>query len=69
MSETAKTMIAMLQKNNCSSTGTKEYLAEKIAISKVLGPTPENCPKCGGQNLRFSLVDGNYYCPGYLDDV
>lgn len=37
----------MLQKNAISATGTKEVMANRCALNKVLGTVP-NCPSCGG---------------------
>lgn len=58
----------MLTKNNAATSGSKENLVHRAALAKVLGIQP-NCPSCGGQNLRFYFADGEFYCPGYLDDT
>lgn len=59
----------MLEKNHLSGSGAKDKLIQKIAECKILGRRPIHCPECGGQNIRFLIREGEYYCPGYLDDI
>ncbi|KAL4464812.1 hypothetical protein ABPG74_011373 [Tetrahymena malaccensis] len=66
--KTVKQLQDLLTKNNATVSGGKEQLVYRCALSKLLGVQP-NCPSCGGQNLRFYFADGQYYCPGYLDDT
>lgn len=58
----------LLKKNNQKISGNKSELVERCSEGKLLGALP-NCPKCFGGKLRFNIITGEYYCPGYMEDT
>jgi hypothetical protein len=52
--------------NELPKSAGKNVLAERIADAMLLGKIPK-CPSCNGGRLRFNLLKGTYYCPGYID--
>ncbi|EAR83955.1 poly polymerase and DNA-ligase Zn-finger region family protein (macronuclear) [Tetrahymena thermophila SB210] len=63
-----KQLKQLLIKNDSCTFGGKKLLAKRCAILKMIGVV-KHCPTCGGNRIRFYFADGQYYCPGYLDDT
>jgi hypothetical protein len=58
----------ILKKNNQVCTGTKTDLVQRCTQGKLWGALP-NCSKCFGGKLRYNIKTGEYYCPGYMNDI
>ncbi|EGR30422.1 poly polymerase family protein, putative [Ichthyophthirius multifiliis] len=65
--KTSTELKQILHINDQAKTGNKQQLIDKCADGKTLGKIPK-CPICHGGKLRFDYINGNYKCPGYMED-
>ena len=57
----------VLTKNSQTKSGNKVSLLTRVVDGMMFGATPM-CPECGGGRPKLDLLNGVYYCKGYMDD-
>ena len=57
----------ILKANGQSRSGNKIDLLTKVVDGMMFGSIPD-CPACGGGRPKLDLLNGTYYCKGYMDD-